>query len=218
MDSTPEHKSAEAYLEAYLRELRAVGNRSVYTIRNYRNDIGHFYRWMRAAERDPLTTNRQEFRTYLGELRGRGMVAASVTRRTSTVHGFYKYLLQEAATAKDLLYGIGLPKKPKTLPKVLDPNVVAALLAAPDSDTLQGVCSRVLSSTPLPPSHANSSIPSPFDEIIAACMTKDPAKRIASGDALATSLYPYARRKTTAEVSTQSTSLRDRASRLLRSA
>ena len=52
MDSIPEHKSAEAYLEAYLRELRAVGNRSVYTIRNYRNDIGHFYRWMRAAERE----------------------------------------------------------------------------------------------------------------------------------------------------------------------
>jgi len=88
-----------------------------------------------------------------------------------------------------------------------------------DADTLQGVCSRVLSSTPLPPSRANSSIPSPFDEIIAGCMTKDPAQRIASGDSLATSLYPYARRKTTTEVPAQSTtSLRDRASRLLRSA
>jgi serine/threonine-protein kinase len=87
-----------------------------------------------------------------------------------------------------------------------------------DAESLQGVCARVLSSTPLPPSHANSSIPSPFDEIIAACMTKDPAKRIASGDSLATSLYPFARRKTAAEVPAQSTSLRDRASRLLRSA
>jgi serine/threonine-protein kinase len=87
-----------------------------------------------------------------------------------------------------------------------------------DSDTLQGVCSRVLSSTPLPPSHSNSSIPSPFDEIIAACMTKDPGQRIASGDSLASSLYPFARRKSTAEIPAQSTSLRDRAARLLRSA
>jgi serine/threonine protein kinase len=87
-----------------------------------------------------------------------------------------------------------------------------------DADSLQGVCSRVLSSTPLPPSHANSSIPATFDGLIAACMAKDPGQRIASGDSLAASLYPFARRKTTAEVPAQSTSLRDRASRLLRSA
>ena len=87
-----------------------------------------------------------------------------------------------------------------------------------DAENLQGVCARVLSSTPLPPSHANSSIPSPFDEIIAACLTKDPGQRIASGDSLATSLYPFARRKTAAQVPAQPASLRDRASRLLRSA
>ena len=87
-----------------------------------------------------------------------------------------------------------------------------------DSDTLQGVCSRVLSSTPLPPSHANPSIPTPFDEVIGACMTKDPGQRISSADALAAALYPFARRKTTPQVTAQPTSLRDRASRLLRSA
>jgi serine/threonine protein kinase len=87
-----------------------------------------------------------------------------------------------------------------------------------DAENLQGVCARVLSSTPLPPSHANSSIPSHFDEIIAGCMTKDPGKRTSSADALATSLYPFARRKSAAEVPAQSTTLRDRAARLLRSA
>jgi serine/threonine-protein kinase len=87
-----------------------------------------------------------------------------------------------------------------------------------DADTLQGVCSRVLSSTPLPPSHANSSIPAAFDEVIAACMAKDPGQRISSADSLATALYPFARRKVTPQVPAQPTSLRDRASRLLRSA
>ena len=144
MDAAPTHRTAEAFLEAYLRELRAAGNRSLYTIRNYRNDIGHFLAWVRERQRDPLTTNRQEFRTYLGGLREGGMVAASVTRRTSTVHGFYKYLLQEHATEKDLLYGIGLPKKPRTLPKVLPPTVVAELLAAPDGETAQGLRDRAM--------------------------------------------------------------------------
>jgi site-specific recombinase XerD len=142
--TVPVHKSAEAFLDAYLRELRAAGNRSLYTIRNYRSDIGHFLDWLREREHDPLETTRQEFRTYLGGLRDAGMAAASVTRRTSTVHGFYRYLLREGATQRDLLYGIALPKKPKTLPKVMDPRVIGTLLAAPDPSTPQGVRDRAI--------------------------------------------------------------------------
>ncbi len=140
----PAHKSAEAFLQAYLRELSAVGNRSPLTIRNYASDIGHFLRWCAEREYAPLATNRQRFREYLGELREAGIVAASVTRRTSTVHGFYKYLLREGATAKDLLYGLALPKRPKRLPKVMEPGVVDALLAAPDLSTPQGLRDRAI--------------------------------------------------------------------------
>ena len=144
MASISDHKSAEAFLEAYLRELLAVGNRSKYTIRNYRGDIGHYLSWLRSREREPLTTTRQEFRLYLGELRDSGIVAASITRRTSTVHGFYRYLLQENAVEKDPLYGTALPKKPRRLPKVLAPSSITALLAAPDGRTPQGMRDRAI--------------------------------------------------------------------------
>ena len=144
MTSAAPHKTAEAYLDAYLRELSAVGNRSPYTVRNYRSDIGSFLTWCRERELDPLTTNRQLFREYLGGLRESGIVPASITRRTSTVHGFYKYLLQEHASGKDLLYGIALPKRPMRLPKVLDQNALAALLAEPDGRTPQGLRDRAM--------------------------------------------------------------------------
>ena len=144
MASPAKHKTAEAFLDAYLRELQALGNRSPYTIRNYRNDIGHFLAWCDESGSDALTVNRQVFRTYLGGLREAGMVAASITRRTSTVHGFYKYLLREGATGKDLLYGVALPKRPRRLPKVLDPTVINALLAAPDLNTPQGLRDRAM--------------------------------------------------------------------------
>ena len=113
---SPAHKTAEAFLDAYLRELSAVGNRSAYTIRNYRTDIGSFLAWCRERKLEPLATNRGTFREYLGELKDGGMVPASITRRTSTVHGFYKYLLQEGATERDLLYGVALPKRPNLHP------------------------------------------------------------------------------------------------------
>ena len=89
-----------------------------------------------------------------------------------------------------------------------------------DADSLQGICGRVLSSTPLPASHANPSVPSGFDGVIVRCLAKDPAARYATAEILAEELYPLARRKAVTEVrpQTNGNSLRDRAGRLLRSA
>jgi serine/threonine-protein kinase len=88
-----------------------------------------------------------------------------------------------------------------------------------DADSLQGICGRVLSSTPMPPSHFNGSLPQALNDVILRCLAKDPVARYASGDALASDLYPLARRKPMAPVAPQPVAtLRDRASRLLRSA
>jgi serine/threonine protein kinase len=87
-----------------------------------------------------------------------------------------------------------------------------------DSDSLQGICTRVLSSKPLPVSQVNPSVPKPFDAIVAKTLEKDPVHRYQSVDLLATELYPLARRKIAAPVATQHTSFRERATRLLRSA
>jgi serine/threonine-protein kinase len=88
------------------------------------------------------------------------------------------------------------------------------------AESLQAVCSRVLSSTPLPPSHTNSSIPRALDEIVAQCLSKDPAGRPESGEILADILYPLARRKVVVQPAAPlpATTFRDRAARLLRSA
>jgi serine/threonine protein kinase len=95
-----------------------------------------------------------------------------------------------------------------------------------DADSLQGICNRVLSSTPNTVSQLQPSIPAAFDEIISSCLAKNPDERIASAEALAQLLFPHARRKVVLPQQTApakpaaapATSLRDRASRLLRSA
>jgi serine/threonine-protein kinase len=89
-----------------------------------------------------------------------------------------------------------------------------------DAESLQAICGRVLSSTPLPASHANPSLPASFDSIIARCLAKDPSARYATAEALAGELYPLARTKVIPQAppQTNGNGLRDRASRLLRSA
>jgi eukaryotic-like serine/threonine-protein kinase len=92
-----------------------------------------------------------------------------------------------------------------------------------DADTLQGICNRVLSSTPLPPSHSNPSLPAALDQLVAHLLAKDPSTRYSSADTLANDLYPFARRKTAPEapaqrLTPQPLSFGSRAAKLLRSA
>src|SRR5579859_388677 len=87
-----------------------------------------------------------------------------------------------------------------------------------DAESLQGICAKVLSATPLPPSHSNPSVPAAFNELIASCLAKDPAARCASAELLAERLHPLARRNVTVTTQAQPTSLRGRVGQLLRSA
>ena len=61
-----------------------------------------------------------------------------------------------------------------------------------DAESLQANCGRVLSSTPLPPSHSNTSVPAAFDNVIARCLAKEPTARYQTAESLAEDLYPLA--------------------------
>lgn len=90
-----------------------------------------------------------------------------------------------------------------------------------DGDSIPTVCNKILSATPLPPSHSNPSIPAALDEIVTSCLTKEPQVRIASADALAEQLFPLARRGVLPAPPVPAVvenSFRSRAARLLRSA
>jgi len=87
-------------------------------------------------------------------------------------------------------------------------------------ESIPTVCNQILSSTPLPPSRSNPSIPSPVDDIVASCLAKEPHLRIGSAEILAEQLFPLARRKPLDRPATASPDPppRNRVGRLLRSA
>lgn len=88
------------------------------------------------------------------------------------------------------------------------------------ADTIPAICNQILSSTPLPPSRSNPSIPATLNDIVASCLAKEPQLRIGSAEALAEQLFPLARRKAPGvqTMPAPDSSLRARAGRLLRSA
>ncbi len=63
-----------------------------------------------------------------------------------------------------------------------------------DGSSIAAVCAQILTSDPVEPSKRNPSLPNGLDHIVMRCLSKKPEDRYPSGDALAASLYPLARR------------------------
>jgi serine/threonine protein kinase len=64
-----------------------------------------------------------------------------------------------------------------------------------DGSSVAAVCAQIVAMQPPAPSRHNPALPPEFDRIVMRCLAKDPADRYASGEALAASLYPFARSK-----------------------
>jgi serine/threonine protein kinase len=62
-----------------------------------------------------------------------------------------------------------------------------------DGSSVSAVCAQILSADPIPPSQRNPALPAGIDHVIMRCLAKIPADRYPSAEALAASLYPFAR-------------------------
>jgi site-specific recombinase XerD len=62
----------------------------------------------------------------------------------STIHTFFRYLVEEGVLESDPLHELRPPKKPKTLPRILTEDAVGLLLSAPDLESHTGVRDRAI--------------------------------------------------------------------------
>jgi Protein kinase domain len=62
-----------------------------------------------------------------------------------------------------------------------------------EGSSVSAVCAQILSAEPVPPSQRNPALPAGIDHVIMRCLAKIPADRYPSAEALAASLYPFAR-------------------------
>lgn len=135
----------EQLIEEYVRYLRAERNLSSYTLRNYRGDLTDFGAYLESEEGiGPLEIDRQSFRRYLARLHDNGTATASVGRKVSTVHTFYRYLVRQGKLKRDPLLGVSSPKRERRLPRILSKDDLTAIIEAADSDTPQGLRDRAI--------------------------------------------------------------------------
>jgi site-specific recombinase XerD len=140
----PWRQRVEALLDGYLRALRAEKNLSPYTLRNYATDLRAFIDFVEEEGGDPLQVDRHTLRRHLARLMEAGVASGSLTRKVSTVRGFYRYLELSGHLEASPFQGMKGPRRPRRLPSFLSNEDVSALVSAPETDTPLGLRDRAL--------------------------------------------------------------------------
>jgi integrase/recombinase XerD len=112
------------YIDIFLEALAAEKGRSKNTLGAYANDL-------RAADASIdgglVTATEQDIQKYLGTL---DACATSVARKASALRGFYKFLMLEKIIKENPAANLELPKRPKSLPKLLNTQEIELLLSS----------------------------------------------------------------------------------------
>ena len=131
-------------IDRYVTQAGVEKNLSPLTLRNYRQDLGDFARYLAESSVDLATLDRHDVRGYLAELANRGLSRGSVIRKVSTIKGFFRHLERERIIERNPLLALRGPKKPQKLPSFLRMEQVEALLNAPERDTPQGLRDKAI--------------------------------------------------------------------------
>ncbi len=119
-------RHGEAFLEMLLAERGAARN----TRHAYAADLSDFAAFAAGRGERLGAASADTVRGYLAGLHRAGLSARTAARRLSCLRQFHRFLLQEGVRADDPTQALESPRLPRSLPKYLSEQEIAALLAA----------------------------------------------------------------------------------------
>jgi integrase/recombinase XerD len=120
------------HLAGFVQYLRAECGLADNTVAAYSRDLARFCAWYRShGPRSFREIHVGLFTGFLQELQERGLVASSMARNLVSVKMFFRYLMLDGVVAESVVDLVNSPKLWQHLPKVLSPDTVDRLLAAP---------------------------------------------------------------------------------------
>lgn len=126
-------------IERFLTSLEVERGFSANTIAAYRNDLNQFAGYLTRAENGHCAEPLHDWRelgehgpgAYLEHLVDRSYASSTVARKTAAIKSFCAWLNAEGITDTDLGELIAAPRVDKYVPRGIEPEDVAKLLAAP---------------------------------------------------------------------------------------
>jgi site-specific recombinase XerD len=119
-------------LDRFLRSL-AARDASPHTIRAYSTAVGTYLGWLAERGVDWSRPARPDLRAYLARL-GIGATRSTVAQRLAAIRSFHRWAAREGVAAGDPWGAIATPRLPRRLPRVLEVDQVARLLAVVEAE------------------------------------------------------------------------------------
>ncbi len=132
------------YLEEYLKYLKYEKNYSQETIDSYEEDLVEFYDFLKREDLDLLTVKYEDVRFFLMDLDKKKNKATTVSRKLSSLRGFYKFLINREYTSNNPFVLIKSPKKEKKLPRFFYYNELEEMFDSIDLSTPLGQRNRLI--------------------------------------------------------------------------
>ncbi len=122
----------DAVLDRFLRSL-AARDASPHTIRANHTALGAYLGWLVEREVDWRRPTRPDLRAYLAKL-GAAATRSTVAQRLAAIRSFHRWAAREALAPGDPWGAIATPRLPRRLPRVLEVDQVARLLAVVEAE------------------------------------------------------------------------------------
>ena len=137
----PKKRNLTGEFLSYLRVERGLAKNS---IESYERDLARLKSWADSENLETVELTRKDLRGFVADLSREGLSPTSVSRITSGVRGFYKFLMIDGHLSKNPAEDLDTPQKGFYLPKFLNQTEIEQLLSAPDVSQEIGLRDRAL--------------------------------------------------------------------------
>ena len=132
------------YKEEYLKYLKYQKNYSQETIDSYEEDLVEFFDFLESENLELLTVEYDDVRFFLMGLDKKHNKASTVSRKLSSLRGFYKFLINKEYIKNNPFSLIKSPKKDKKLPRFFYYNELEEMFNSIDITTPLGQRNRLI--------------------------------------------------------------------------
>jgi integrase/recombinase XerD len=141
-------QTAVELIDAFCDQVWLQDGLAASSLASYRRDLTAWSAWLeRHAYKSLLAAERTDVEAFLAAQFQNKAKIASINRRLSTLRRFYRLHAAQATIAADPTLRVRSPKLPRSLPRNLSEDQVAALLGAPDTETPLGLRDRAMLET-----------------------------------------------------------------------
>ncbi|HSE43105.1 MAG TPA: site-specific tyrosine recombinase XerD [Acidobacteriota bacterium] len=132
------------WIDEYIEYCSVEKGLSENSILSYSRDLKKLGDFSKTKSWEDGPTSYLQLMEFLKHLHSRKLSSTSVMRITSTLRGFYKYLMSIGSAEVDPTAQIESPRRSRRLPKVLSIQQIERLLSQPDTTKLSGIRDRAM--------------------------------------------------------------------------